>query len=77
MTDPTVVIALLCALGVGYAIGYGSVVSTLRAVEKIAGGVVAHGTAAHTFYAEEDGALIVSDPKASFDKAETLTDLLT
>ncbi len=76
MTDPTVVIALLCALGVGYAVGYGSVVSTLRAVEKI-GGSVAHGTAAHTFYAEEDGALIVSDPKASFDKAETLTDLLT
>ncbi len=87
MIDPTIALGAVVCYAVGALHGwlYANIQDRRNDFRKVVGaplgsvgsaGSVAHGTAASTFYKEEDGALIVSDPKASFDKAETLTDLL-
>ncbi len=60
---------------VGYIFGYGTVITTLRAVEKIVD-KEQHFSFSGWLQPQEEGGLIEPDKEELFKKAETLEDLL-
>lgn len=78
--DPTIFIAGGVGLLVGYIVGVGSTLETLRTVEKIVDKSVdnSRGFKFTNWLqsGDEDGALLVPDVKEKFNKADKLEDLL-